>query len=65
MPLKFCDEAFCASIYRINHTPSKVIQFETPLGKLFHVKSDYKSHRCNTPGTLGLAVVTPGSTLGS
>jgi IS30 family transposase len=31
MPFKFCDDAFLAAIYLINHTPSKVIGYETPL----------------------------------
>jgi len=41
MPLKFWDEAFLAATYLINRTPSKVIDFTTPLGKLFHETPDY------------------------
>lgn len=42
MPLKFWDEAFLTASYLINRTPSKVIQFETPLEKLFHRKPNYQ-----------------------
>ena len=41
MPLKFWDEAFIAATYLINRTPSKVINLETPLEKLFHEKPNY------------------------
>ena len=41
MPLKFWDEAFLATTYLINRTPSKVIDFQTPLERLFHEKPDY------------------------
>lgn len=41
MPLKFWDEAFLAATYLINRTPSKVINFTTPLEKLFQEKPDY------------------------
>jgi histone deacetylase 1/2 len=45
MPLKFWDEAFIAATYLINRLPSKVINLETPLERLFHVKPDYSSLR--------------------
>jgi hypothetical protein len=45
MSLKFWDEVFCSAVYLINRTPGKIIQFETPVEKLFHVKPDYKSLR--------------------
>jgi histone deacetylase 1/2 len=45
MPLKFWDEAFLAATYLINRTPSRVIDFLTPLEKLHGVKSDYSSLR--------------------
>ena len=45
MPLKFWDEAFIAATYLINRTPSKVIQYETPLEHLFHQKPSYTSLR--------------------
>jgi len=45
MPLKFWDEAFLAATYLINRTPSKVIQFVTPLERLFGQKPDYSSLR--------------------
>jgi hypothetical protein len=45
MSLKFWDEVFCAAVYIINRTPSKVIQNETPLEKLFKTKLNYLSLR--------------------
>jgi histone deacetylase 1/2 len=45
MPLKFWDEAFLAAVYLINRTPSKVIDFSTPLERLYHTKPDYSSLR--------------------
>ena len=45
MPLKFWDEAFIAATYLINRTPSKVINLETPLEKLFHEKPNYHALR--------------------
>jgi histone deacetylase 1/2 len=45
MPLKFWDEAFLAATYLINRTPSKVINFETPLERLYQVKPDFSSLR--------------------
>jgi hypothetical protein len=43
MPLKFSDEAFVAAVDLINRTPSKVLQFMTPLEKLFETKPEYSS----------------------
>ena len=45
MPLKFWDEAFLAATYLINRTPSKVINLDTPLEKLFHEKPNYHALR--------------------
>jgi histone deacetylase 1/2 len=45
MPLKFWDEAFLAATYLINRTPSKVINYETPLERLYQVKPDFSSLR--------------------
>lgn len=45
MPLKFWDEAFLAATYLINRTPSKVIEYSTPLERLFHQKPAYASLR--------------------
>jgi hypothetical protein len=45
MPLKFWDEVFLAATYLINRTPSKVIDFETPLERLYNTKPDYASLR--------------------
>jgi hypothetical protein len=41
MPLKFWDEAFIAATYLINHLPTKVLDFATPLETLFHEKMNY------------------------
>lgn len=41
MPLKFWDEAFTTAVYLINRTPLKVINFETPLDRLFNLPPDY------------------------
>jgi histone deacetylase 1/2 len=45
MPLKFWDKAFLAATYHINHTPSKVIDFATPLERLFKQTPDCSSLR--------------------
>jgi hypothetical protein len=45
MPLKYWDEAFLASTFLINQTPSKIINYTTPLERLFHVKPNYASLR--------------------
>jgi hypothetical protein len=45
MPLKFWDEALTTAVYLINRTPSKVINFETPLERLFQTKPNYLSLR--------------------
>ena len=41
MPLKFWDEAFLTATYLINRLPSKVINFFTPLERLFKQQPDY------------------------
>jgi histone deacetylase 1/2 len=45
MPLKFWDEAFLAATYLINRTPSKVLNYVTPLERLFNQTPDYTSLR--------------------
>lgn len=45
MPLKFWDEAFVTATYLINRTPSKVIDYTTPLERLLHVKPNYAALR--------------------
>jgi histone deacetylase 1/2 len=45
MPLKFWDEAFVTAAYLINRVPSWVINFETPLERLFSIKPDYSALR--------------------
>jgi hypothetical protein len=41
IPLKFWDDVFHAAIYLINRTPNHVIQYQTPLERLLHIKPDY------------------------
>lgn len=41
MSLKFWDEAFITATYLINRTPTKLLQFSTPLERLFNKKPDY------------------------
>ena len=45
MSLKFWDEAFTTAVYLINRTPNKVLNFATPLERLFHTKPNYMSLR--------------------
>ena len=41
MPLKYWDEAFLTATFLINRIPSRVINFTTPLERLFKRKPDY------------------------
>jgi hypothetical protein len=43
IPLKFWDDAFIAVVKLINRTPTKVLNYETPLECLIHPKPDYPS----------------------
>jgi histone deacetylase 1/2 len=45
MPLKFWHKAFLAATYLINRIPSKVIDYMTPLERLFNQTPDYSSLR--------------------
>ena len=45
IPLKFWDEAFLTSTHLINILPSKVINHDTPMEKLFQNTPDYSSLR--------------------
>lgn len=47
IPLKYWEDAFVAATYLnlINRTPGRVINYETPLERLFQQKSDYLSLR--------------------
>lgn len=45
MPLNFWDEAFLAATYIINCIPSKVINFDTPLERLFQQQPNYTCFR--------------------
>jgi hypothetical protein len=45
MSLKYWDDTFLAAIFLINRTPNKVINFSTPLERLFHVKPNYQALR--------------------
>jgi hypothetical protein len=49
MPLKYWDEAFLAVTYLINRLPTKILNFSSPLERLFHEKPHYRglrSFRC-------------------
>jgi histone deacetylase 1/2 len=50
MPLKFWDEAFLAATYLINRLPTKVLDFFSPLERLFQEKP-----HCNGLRTFGCA----------
>jgi hypothetical protein len=39
-PLKYWDDVFLAAVYLINQTPSKVLNYETPLERLINQKLD-------------------------
>jgi hypothetical protein len=41
MPLKYWDEAFLTAVYLINRLPSRVIDSQTPVERLFGDKGDY------------------------
>jgi hypothetical protein len=45
MPLKIWDEAFLAATYLINRVPSKTIQYQASLQRLYQVKPNYSSLR--------------------
>jgi hypothetical protein len=45
MPLKYWDEAFLAATYLINHTPTKILAYDTPLHKLMGATQNYSSFR--------------------
>lgn len=45
MPLKFWDEAFLAMVFLVNRTPSRVIDYQTPLEKLFGEQPEYSALR--------------------
>lgn len=45
MPLKYWDDAFLAATFLINRTSSRVINFTTPLERVFNTKPDYMSLR--------------------
>jgi hypothetical protein len=46
MPHKYWDEAFLAVTYLINHLPTKVLQFSTPLELLFKEKTSIMGSVC-------------------
>jgi hypothetical protein len=45
MPLKYWDEAFLVAVYLINHTPTKLLSYDTPLHRLLGATTDYSSLR--------------------
>jgi hypothetical protein len=42
-PLKYCDETFLAAIYLINHTPTKLLSYDTSLHCLLGTTPDYSN----------------------
>lgn len=45
MPLKYWDQAFLTAVYLINRTPTKLLNFDTPLHKLLGSTPDYSALR--------------------
>jgi hypothetical protein len=45
MPLKYWDEAFLAATYLINHTPMKLLNYDTPINTLLGTTPDYSNFR--------------------
>jgi hypothetical protein len=45
MSLKYWDEAFLAATYLINRLPTKILDFSSPLERLFHEKPHYSGLR--------------------
>jgi hypothetical protein len=45
MSLKYWDEAFLTSTYLINRTPTKLLNFDTPIHCLLNATPDYSSLR--------------------
>jgi hypothetical protein len=43
MPLKFWDQAFLTAVYLINHTPTKLLAYDTPYHRLFGSQPDYSN----------------------
>lgn len=41
MPLKFWDESYLTAVFLINHLPSRVINMQMPIERLFATKPDY------------------------
>jgi hypothetical protein len=44
MPLKYWDEVFLPVTHLINRTPTKVLNFDTPIHRLLGATPDYMSH---------------------
>jgi hypothetical protein len=45
MPLKYWDEAFLVAVYLINHTPTKLLSYDTLLHCFLGATPDYSSFR--------------------
>jgi hypothetical protein len=45
MPLKYWDDAFLATTFLINRTPTKLLSYDTPIHKLLGMTHDYSSFR--------------------
>jgi hypothetical protein len=43
MPLKYWDQAFLTSTHLINQTPSKIIDYDTPLHHLLGAQPNYSN----------------------
>jgi IS30 family transposase len=43
MSLKYWDEAFLVATYLINHTPTKLLNYDTPIHTLLGATPDYSS----------------------
>jgi hypothetical protein len=45
MPLKYWDKAFLAATFLINHTPTKLLSFDTPIHRLLGAQPNYSNLR--------------------
>jgi IS30 family transposase len=45
MPLKYWDQAFLTATHLINRTPTKILNYDTPLHRLLGVQPDYSNLR--------------------
>jgi hypothetical protein len=45
MPLKYWDQAFLTATHLINHTPTKILDYDTPIHHLLGATPDYTNMR--------------------